>query len=153
MRADFLFPWRARGESESEQGTGREGHVFVPCQKHASSPFLGWNAHSKRQELREGGGRTSGSTGLEQKSYPRTPAYSSALGSDVYCTWLINARERREGGSCVSQTCDVEAKRLGHGQSPDERGWGMSLGATAFLGDLGIPRMSSECREVACVDA
>lgn len=144
---DFLFPWRAGGESESEQGTGREGHVFVPCQKHANSPFLGWNAHSKRQELREGGGRTSGSTGLEQKSYPRTPAYSSALGSDVYYTWLINARERREGGSCVSQTCDVEAKRLGHGQSPDERGWGMSLGATAFLGDLGIPQMSSRSAE------
>lgn len=121
--------------------------MFVPCQKHASPLFLGWNAHSKRQELCEGGGRTSGSTGLEQKSYPRTPAYSSALGSDVYYTWLINAWERREGGNCVSQICDVEAKRLGHGQSPDERGWGMSLGATAFLGDFGVPRMSSRSAE------
>lgn len=38
MRADFLFLGRAGGESDSEQGTGREGHVFVLCQKHAALP-------------------------------------------------------------------------------------------------------------------
>lgn len=147
MQADFLFPGRAGGESDSEQGTGREGHVFIPCQKHASPPFLGWNAHSKRQELREGGGRTSGSTGLEQKP-PPTPAYSSALGSDIYYTWLMSAWKRREGDSCVSQTCDVGAKRLGHGQSPDER-----LGGCPWARPWSSPNEFTECREVACVDA
>lgn len=142
MRSDFLFPGRAGGDSESEQGTGREGHVFVPCQKHASPPFLGWNAHSKQQELREGGGRTSGSTGLEQKE--ATPHSRLLLSSWLRCisyACFINARERRERDSCLSQTCDVDKA------NPRMRGWGMSLGAIAFLRDLGVPRMSSRSAE------
>lgn len=129
MRADFLFLGRAGGESDSEQGTGREGHVFVPCQKHAALPSsVGTHTVSDKNCVRVEDGPV-----VQQvwsRSHP-TPAYSSALGSDVYYTWLISAWKRREGDSCVSQTCDVEAKRLGHGQSPDERlGGGMSLGAT-----------------------
>lgn len=56
MRAKTSGP--QGGRPESEQGSRRAGHMFAPCQKHASPLFFGWNARGKRQELREGGDQT-----------------------------------------------------------------------------------------------
>lgn len=49
------LPVPGKGGPESEQGAGSAGHVFAPCQKHARTPFFGWNAHNKSQEFHEGG--------------------------------------------------------------------------------------------------
>lgn len=65
------LPVPGEGGPESELGSRRAGHLFAPCQKHASPLFLGWNAHGKRQELREGGDLT-----VAKQVWSRTPPYT-----------------------------------------------------------------------------
>lgn len=47
--------------------------TLAPCRQHASPLFFGWNAHRKRQELREGGDQT-----VAQQVWSRTPPYTRA---------------------------------------------------------------------------
>lgn len=79
MHAEASGPW---GRAESEQGYRRAGHVFAPCQKHASHLFFGWNAHRKRQELREGGDQVVewlNRSGAEHPPTPRARAHPQLL--------------------------------------------------------------------------
>lgn len=88
------LPVPREGGPESEQGSRRPGHVFAPCPKQVS--LFGWNARGKRQELRESGAQT-----VAQQVWSRTcraRAHPSALDSDIYRRWLINAQARREQG-------------------------------------------------------